>query len=371
MLTADAAAVYPKVAWAMFALALALGAVMNRTQFCTMGALADIVHTGDWTRMRMWIGAIGVALIGTAVLAGAGLIDPAKTIYAGPRLRWLSAIIGGLAFGFGMVLASGCASKTLVRIGGGSLKSLLVFIVLGISAYATLRGLFAVVRVGWLDPVSIDLAGGQDLPRLLAAGDADKLPALRFALGGALGALCLIFALAGPEFRRPAPLIGALGVGAAVIIGWWISGRLGHIDEDTTTLAEAFVATNSGRMESLSFVAPSAYTLELLMLWTDRSKIVTIGIASILGVIVGSAIAALASRSFRWESFRDTDDTVSHLIGAALMGAGGVTALGCTIGQGISGISTLALGSFIALPAIWAGAIAALKMQAWRIGRLP
>jgi len=148
-----------------------------------------------------------------------------------------------------------------------------------------------------------------------------------------------------------------------------VSGRLGYLAEDPQTLQEAFVATNTGRMESFTFVSPFAFSLEYLMLWTDKSKIVTYGIASVVGVIAGSAAYALASRKFRWEGFRDAEDTGMHIVGGLLMGFGGITALGCTIGQGITGFSTLALGSILTFVAIVAGAAATMKWQYWRLER--
>jgi uncharacterized protein len=143
---------------------------------------------------------------------------------------------------------------------------------------------------------------------------------------------------------------------------------LGHLAEDPNTLQEAFVATNTGRMESFSFVAPLAYTLEYLMFWTDKSKIITYGIASAAGVIAGSAAYALATGKFRWEGFRDAEDTAMHIIGGLLMGFGGICALGCTVGQAITGFSTLALGSIITFVAIVAGSVATMKWQYWRLG---
>src|SRR5207249_10064757 len=115
---------------------------------------------------------------------------------------------------------------------------------------------------------------------------------------------------------------------------------------------EAFAATNSGRAESFSFVAPVAYLLELLMLWSDQSRIVTFGVAGVLGMMSGSAAMALATRTFRWEGFASVEDLVNHIAGGVLMGFGGVTAVGCTIGQGLTGRSTLALGSGLALAGI-------------------
>ena len=120
-------------------------------------------------------------------------------------------------------------------------------------------------------------------------------------------------------------------------------------------------------MESFTFVAPIAYTVDWLILFSDANKLLTIGIVSVLGVVAGSALVALGTRRFRWEGFAGTEDTAHHLVGAVLMGVGGVTAIGCTVGQGLTGISTLALGSFIAWAGIVGGAVLALRYQVWRL----
>ena len=362
-------AVAEGVLWATFALAFVFGVITRRTHFCTMGAVADIVNMDDWARMRMWIMAMGVAMIGFNAMVAIGWLDAGKSLYGGPRFVWLSALVGGAMFGFGMVLASGCGSKTLVRIGGGNLKSLVVFIVLGVSAFATLKGITAVARVNSVDSIAITFASGQDLPSLLAAGTGIARTTLAAVLGLALGGALIVWALARPEGRSADNLLAGFGVGAVIVGVWWVSGRLGHVAEDPNTLQEAFAATNSQRMESLSFVAPVAYTLDWLMFFSDKSKRLTLGIVSVVGVVVGSAAQALLGRSFRWEGFRDASDTANHLIGAALMGVGGVTALGCTVGQGLSGLSTLSLTSFVAVAAIIAGAVAALRLQSWRVER--
>ena len=164
-------------------------------------------------------------------------------------------------------------------------------------------------------------------------------------------------------------LLGGAGIGAVVAAMWWVSGRLGHVAEDPNTLQEAFLATNSQRMESLSFVAPIAYSLDWLLFFSDKSKVLTVGIVSTAGVVIGSALWSLASRSFRWEGFASAEDTANHLVGATLMGVGGVAALGCTIGQGLSGVSTLAIGSFIALASIIGGAVLSLRYQIWRVAQ--
>jgi uncharacterized protein len=364
------AAVASTVAWGGFALAFIFGAVANKTNFCTMGAVSDVVNMGDWGRMRMWLLAIAVAILGSNALYFAGVVDLSKSIYTGSNFLWLSNLVGGLAFGVGMTLGSGCGSKTLVRIGSGSLKSLVVFVFLGIAAYMTLKGLFGAFRATVLDPVSVSLSTGQDLPSLLAkALGADGKTTLIAASAAVAGAL-LLFVFKDREFRGNFDgILGGVVVGLVVIGGWYVSGKLGYLAEDPNTLQEAFVATNTGRMESLSFVAPQAYALELLMFWTDKSKIVTFGIASAIGVVAGSAAYALASGTFRWESFRDAGDTGNHMLGGVLMGFGGVTAMGCTVGQGIAGFSTLALGSMLTFLSIVAGSALTMKWQYARMLR--
>ena len=359
----------PTVTWGAFALAFIFGAVGNRTNFCTMGAVSDWVNMGDLGRMRMWLLAIAVALLGSSGLHLAGIVDLAKSIYQAPNFTWLSYIVGGFLFGVGMTLGSGCGSKTLIRIGGGNLKSLVVFVFLGIAAYMTLRGLFGAFRVNVLEQASVTFATGQDLPSLLAAGTGIAKTTWIAILAGGIGLALIAFAYASADFRANFDYtLGGVVTGLVVVGGWYVSGKLGYLAEDPNTLQEAFVATNTGRMESFSFVSPMAFTLDYLMLWTDKSRIITYGIASAAGVVAGSAAYALASGSFRWEGFRDAEDTASHIIGGILMGFGGITALGCTIGQAVTGVSTLALGSLLTFAAIVAGSAVTMKVQYWRMG---
>ncbi len=344
-----------------FILAFIFGAVGNKTHFCTMGAVSDWVNMGELSRMRMWLLAIAVALLGASALHLGGVIDLSKSIYTGPSFTWLSYIVGGLLFGVGMTLGSGCGSKTLIRVGAGNLKSLIVYVFLGIAAYMTLRGVLGAFRVGVLEKAVITLPAGQDLPSLTGVHRA----LLATLIAGAI----LVFVYWSKQFRSSFDYtLGGVVTGLVVVGGWFVSGYLGHVAEDPRTLQEAFVATNSGRMESFSFVSPMAYTLDYLMLWTDKSKMITYGIASGVGVIAGSAAYAIATRTFRWEGFRDAEDTANHIVGGMLMGFGGITALGCTIGQGISGFSTLALGSIITFIFIVIGSALTMKYQYWRAG---
>jgi uncharacterized membrane protein YedE/YeeE len=370
MTEAQLASLTAQLLWGGFAVGALFGAVAQRTQFCTMGALADIVGFGDWSRMRMWVLAIGVAVVGFNAMVGMGWLRAADSLYAGDRVLWLSNLAGGSMFGFGMVLASGCGSKALVRLGGGSLKALTVVAVLGLAAYATLRGIVAVARVGTIDRVGFSLPSGQDLPSLLSHLLGVPTERLAWVAGVSIGGALVAWALARPEGRRAENVAGGLLIGASVVLAWWLSGVFGHVTEHPLTLEDSFVASSRPGMESLTFVAPVAYAIDWLILYSDASRQASIAIVSVLGVVVGSTAAAVATRSFRWEGFAGTEDTAKHLVGAVLMGVGGVTALGCTVGQGLSGVSTLSIGSVIALAGILAGAWLGLRYQAWRVERM-
>lgn len=360
------------VVWGGFALAFVFGAVANKANYCTMGAVSDVVNMGHWGRMRMWLLTIAVALIGANLLHYGGLIDLSKSVYQRPTISWLSLLVGGGLFGVGMTLAAGCVNKNLIRLGAGSLRSLVVLAFMAIAAYMTLKGLFGQWRAAWLDPVAIDLSAfglkDQGLPSLLA--NASGLPARTAVLAMALplGLLLLLFVFSDRRFRGNAvQLWGSLTLGLLVVAGWYLSGHIGY-GENPDTLETVFFGTNTRTIESLSFVAPTAYGLELLMLWTDKSLHLSFGIATAIGVVAGSFVYALASGKFQWEGFASLGDLRNQLIGAVLMGFGGVTALGCTVGQGISGLSTLAMGSLIAVAGIVAGAAATMKVMIWREG---
>jgi uncharacterized protein len=356
-----------------FLLALVFGAVAQRTQFCTMGALSDIVNMGHWGRMRMWALAVAVAIAGTAALVHAGLVDTSEAVAMRPRLPWLSLLVGGLVFGIGMTYAGGCANKNLVRLGGGSLRSAMVLLVLAVSASMTLKGLFAQWRATWLDPVAIDLSThgwkDQSLPSLLGAALGQPAAGLAPWVAGALALALLAWVFAERRFRaNRVQWLGGVVLGALIIGAWYVSGHLGH-GENPDTLETVYFATNTHTIESFSFVAPLAFGLELLQRWTDQSLHLSFGIATVCGVVIGSMLTALATGSFRWEGFASLEDLRNQVVGAVLMGFGGVTALGCTVGQGMSGLSTLAIGSVLATAAIVAGSVATLKFLLWQAER--
>lgn len=335
---------------------LLLGWISRYAGFCTLGAITDWYASGDRSRLRMWLLAIAVAILGTQLLILTNQIQVKDSFYLSQRVFWLSHIVGGLLFGFGMALASGCGGRTLIRIGGGSLKAVVVFLVMAIVAFITMRGLLGVARVETLEKVFFVLKTPQDLASLLTAG---------LAMGGEQGRVIVTaiavlglfgFVFLDRDFRsQPRRVIAGLVIGLLVVAAWWTSGHLGFVAEDPNTLEPRFIATNTRGIESLTFVAPLAYWLDLLMFWSDSSRTITFGIATVSGVVLGALIHALATQSFRWEGFQNRQDLSRHLIGAVLMGFGGVVAFGCTIGQGISGLSLLAIGSILTVITIVTG----------------
>lgn len=335
-----------------FGMGILFGAVAHRTNFCTMGAISDIVFMGSWNRMRSWMLATAVAIIGTQFLHQTGTIDLTKAIYLTPNFGWFGAVLGGLLFGFGMTLGSGCGNKTLVRVGAGNLKSLVVMIFLGIFAYMTLRGLIGLARVDMEDLTMIDLTEKglqtQGMPELLAAAlplgvdNASLLMAIIF--GGGL----LVFCFKSADFRSsPLDISSGVLIGLLVVLAWYVTGVLGADDFDPVPV------------ESFTFIAPVGNSIQYLMTFTGST--INFGIAAVGGIILGSFISAKARGEFQIEAFNDSSDMVRHIVGGCLMGTGGVLSLGCTVGQGITGMSTLATGSLIALISIIAGAVYGLK----------
>jgi uncharacterized membrane protein YedE/YeeE len=346
-----------------FAASTGLGFLLHRSHFCAMGAISDWCLMGNPLRARQWALALAVAMLGFAGLMLWCGISPINTMYNTQRLPWLSLSLGGLLFGVGMVLASGCASKALVRLGAGNLKQLVVLIVMGLAALATVRGLPAVWRVQGVDRVDLGWPFGPFLGQGLASlfggslTQASAVAAVTIAL-----ALCF-WVWRDRDFRTPGHLLAGLGVGLVAVLLWWTSGVLAWVAEHPETLEPVFLTTASGRMEAMSFVGPVAYWLDAFLYFSDGTKRVSFGMAMLPGVVLGSACSAWREGTFRWEGFTQTADLVRHLLGGVLMGVGGVMAMGCTFGQGLSGLSTLSLGSLLATGGIVLGAVLTLKWQ--------
>ena len=361
--------------WA-FGLALIFGAIANKANFCTMGAVSDWINIGDLGRMRSWMLAVATAIIGVGLLEFLDLVDMSLTTsndtsnppYRGANFVWPRHVIGGLMFGVGMTLGSGCGNKSLVRLGEGNLKSLVVLIVMGIASWFMLFTNFSYLGfLQWMLPVSIDFAQqdiqSQDLAAVLfglAGAEWDNGHRLVIALAVSLPLLFWVSRDA--DFRRNRELVAAgLIIGALIVIAWYLTaGSRGQLLlEELDFMDERPFFAGA---QSFTFIGPTGHAVQYVK-EGFASIYLTIGLAAIAGVVIGSFLYTLFFRKVRIEWFVSAGDFFRHVAGGLLMGIGGVLGLGCTVGQGITGMSTLALGSFLTLISIIAGSAATMKYQ--------
>ena len=342
-----------------FVIGFIFGAIVIVTNFCTMGAIADIVTAGDYRRFRSWVLAAAVALIGTQALTAAGLLHIEQSVHLRGGLHWFGSIAGGLIFGFGMVLAGGCPSRTIARAGAGDMRALTALLVVALFAHITMGGLLGPARLLIENTTVAAMPGGAppSLPHLVAGfAVPDSIGTAQIALAGTLAAAALLYCFASGPFRRaPRHILAGVTVGACTVAGWVLT-TLAHDDF-------VFVPVSP---TSLSFVRPLADSFDYVTRFTGMIAM-EFGVALMLGAFAGALAAALATGRFRLQGFANSADTGRTLAGAALMGVGGVLALGCSIGQGVSGLSTLAVGSFIAVAAIISGAVAGIRFVESRI----
>jgi len=320
---------------------LLLGLAGRRGGFCTRGAIEDALYGGDLRRLRMWALALAVAIAGTFLLADAGLTDPAQSIYATNAWNPLASIFGGLVFGYGMAIAGNCGYGALTRLGGGDLRSFVIVVVMGIAAYMTMGGPLGPLREALFPTVFRDAAEAESsgLANLLAGGlgIAPLVPALIIA------ALMAVVALASREFRASREhWFWSLGVGVAILSGW-----LG-----TTWIAER--SFDPVAIESHTFTAPLGETIIYFMTATGGG--ISFSVGSVLGVVAGALIGSISQGHFRWEACDDPGELGRQILGGFLMGIGGVVALGCSVGQGLTAFSMLAYSAPVVLASIFFGA---------------
>lgn len=329
-----------------FAIGLAFGAIGLLSGFCLTSGLRNWWTKGDGVLVRSFALALAVAIAGTQALAAAGLVDLGQSIYLQPSFSAALVLFGGLLFGYGMVAANACVSRATVLLGRGNLRSLVVVATVAVTAQMTLKGLIAPARLAFLRWSQVTLPK-VSLPDVLTAHGVDG-SAARLVAAAAISGLLLIFALAYAPFRRSYGQIAAgLGMGLLIPAGWLATGYLG---------ADPF---NPAPVASLTFVAPSADSLQYVMFSTGTS--LSFGVTLVAGVVLGSFVTALLTRRFAWEGFGSAGHMLRSIGGAALMGSGGAMAYGCTIGQGLTGLSTLAFPSMVAATGILLGAAAALR----------
>jgi uncharacterized protein len=361
--TVDPVSLSRAVVYGGLALGVVLGAVGQSTRFCVRGAIADWFEFRGPGRLVAWLLAIAVGAVAVQGLISFGWLDGTRVLAWNNRLVWASCLVGGLMFGFGMILAEGCPQRLLVKAGAGSLKAAAALVMIGIVAAMTLRGLFAGPRVSLLDNWNVTLAGPQDLGAITAGLMGGSAPVLRW-----LFVLSIVVVVGATAWRfrsqvAKADWIGGVAVGLLLAVAFLLTGKAGFIAEHPETLEPAWLGTQSRRPEGLSFSAPLAHALDLLTLWSDKSMAATFGVMLSLGVIVGSAISARWRREYRLESFRMPGEMGAHALGAVLMGFGGVTALGCSVGNGVTGLAMLSAGSVLMVAGMVVGAWAALRLR--------
>lgn len=336
----------PLPAWSTalvgIAIGVACGFTARRARLCSFGAIEDVWLGGDTRRLRIFGLALGVALVGTQAMIWSGALNPALSNYVPSAVPWFAILLGSTLFGLGMALVGTCGFGSLIRLGTGDLRSLIVMMVFGAAAYATLRGILAPMRIDGLEAIAVGVPGAVqgDLPSVLAwfgFGDLRLVIAL-------MAAALLVLAVALDKRLRRSPRLllagGTLGLG--VVAGWWATGVA--IDE---------FAIHS-RPQSLTFVSPVGRALYAVL--TTPEGLLDFGIGTVIGVVLGSFLSALLDRELRWEAFDDHHEMRRHLVGAVMMGAGGILAGGCTIGQGITAGSMMALSWPLAIGGMMIGA---------------
>ena len=323
---------------------LLLGLAARLGRFCTLGAIEDALYGGSDTRLRMWALAVGIAVTGSFALIGAGLLDETESFYLSIRWMPMASILGGLMFGYGMALAGNCGYGAIARLGGGDLRSFVIVLVMGVSTYVVLAGPLAPLRNFFFTQVDVTTETPPGLAHHAAALTGLPLHVIGIAVGLAI----TIAALWAPALRRdPRALFWSVMVGVAIVSGWG---------------GTQYVATNGFEalpVVSHSFSAPVGETI----LWAMSGSLrpVSFAVGSVGGIWLGAFVGSLIKGHFRWEACEDPRELRRQIIGAAVMGAGAVIAMGCTVGQGMSAFSLLAISAPVTFLSIFAGAAFGLR----------
>ena len=347
-----------------------LGFVVTKTNFCTMGAVSDWVNIGDLSRFKSWMLAAAIAILGVAILSFLSFFDinDSRIPYRNSLLAWPRYIIGGLMFGIGMTYASGCGNKVLIRVGGGNLKSLVVLIVAGIMAYVMTRtDFYGIIFHSWMNPISLDLAQigilDQSLPTIISSIFSINNSANFNLILGIIVSSIMIFVIfkSGKFIQNFDNVFSGITVGLVIVMAWLLTGGVTGQEwiEANDFLDDPLPSVG---MQSFTFINPMGETL-IFAGNAANLYYLTFGVTALLSVITGAFVYSILSNNFRIEWFLSKQDFIRHIIGAVLIGVGGVLAMGCTIGQGVTGISTLAIGSFITLIFIILGAAITMKVE--------
>lgn len=348
----------------IFALAVTFGFTAQHSAFCPVGGLREWVNQRQFSRLATYFGAIAVAIFMTAMAEGLGWIDLSKTIppYRNAEFAWGRYLLGGFIFGFGMVLASGCGMRNLVRLGQGSLKALWLVTLMALMAYLMTRTQF---YAEWILPIVAPLSttltqsGAQDLASVLI-GKSESVPTLRWILGGVIGLGLFAWLLKSSEFRQFKPILTAVILGAIIVGAFSLTGGsyADYMQEEASFMDTPPAGLGT---QSFTFAAPMGD----VVYWLSQPQwaLVSFGVLAVLGLVLGSAISAITQGHFKVQGFSSKKEFVFSSLGALMVGFGAVLAMGCSIGHGLSGTATLALGSFVALASIFAGAYTGIRLE--------
>lgn len=320
---------------------IVLGLAARLGRFCSLGAIEDATFGAGTARLATWGLATSIAIVGATLLGAINLIPLASVFYLTNPVPILSTVLGGFIFGIGMALVGTCGFGALARLGGGDLSGFIVVLVIGMTGYAASSGAIGVLRAHYLgeEPNTAAETGiGQ-----LISGLTGFSP---FAIALGIGLMSLTAMLYRLRGERRLIFCG-VAVGFVVVIGW------------AATAWQNDVSFGETQIRSYSFVRPLGDTMIYLM--TSSGTSFSFGAASVTGVIIGAAVGAIRIGEFRWEACDDARTLKRQILGAALMGTGGVFSLGCTVGQGLSAASVLALSAPIAILSMIAGAWCGLQ----------
>lgn len=315
---------------------LLFGAAAQHSRFCLRAATIEVSEHRLGGRMAVWLLAFFSALSVTQLAIALDLLDVTGSRQLAATGSLSGAILGGLMFGAGMILARGCASRLLVLSGTGNMRALVAGLVVTLVAQASYTGVLAPLREAVAGLWTVPGGGTRDLAQILGLGPHAPLI---LGVAGLAGAFVLAFRRGIGATRWIASML----VGVAVALGWM------------GTYAVASVSFEVIPISSVTFTGPSTDTLMALV--AERSVVLSFGIGLVPGVFVGSAVTAFATREWKIERFGPDTPMERYMVGAVLMGFGAMLAGGCAVGAGVSGGAILSLTAWVAVASMWAGAL--------------
>lgn len=329
----------------MALIGIAYGLIAQWSRFCLLRGLLHRWQHQDSRKLQAFALAMATSLLFTQLARVLFDLDLDRSVFFPRDFSPLLVLLGGVIFGYGMTLANACGARSVVLLASGNLRSAVTLLALALGAGMTLSGILAPLRL-LLDGLPLPRLSGVTLPELFGLASSWAMVVLISLLLLVLLAFCF---LSCPRCRTSGrrlaldgrDALGGLSLGLLIALSWWWTGWAAQDPFQPQAPA------------ALSFIAPIAQTQQYLLLSTGSR--LNLGVVLVLGVFCGALVRALLAKEFRWQGFDSTRQTHFSLLGGFMMGVGGVLALGCSVGQGLSGFSTLALTSFFALAGILLG----------------